>query len=236
MPGLRREVVILEHAAAEKAGTILGFLKKGKIPYREVPLFKKGAKFPPLSGVRALIVMGGPMNVYEEKKFPFLKIENAYIRQAVKRGVPYLGVCLGSQLLAKALGAKVYKAKKPEVGWGDVRFSAPARKDALFGPLNQKRLRVLQWHEDTFHLPRGAKHLASSKIVKNQAYVCGGKFYGFQFHVEVDRSMLAMWFKKHADKKKILFEHARYKKKLNAMTKGIYTRFFGLPYYSVGGY
>ncbi len=224
----KKEVVILEHVASEKAGTILVHLKKQKIPYREVPLFKKGTKFPPLSRVRSLVVMGGPMNVYEEKKFPFLKKENDYIRRAVKMGIPYLGVCLGAQLLAKALGARVYKADSAEVGWGGIHFSAEGLKDPLFAPLGQKRMRVLQWHEDTFDIPTGGKHLASSALVKNQAYVCGGKFYGFQFHIEADRAMLNLWFKDHPGRGKILSEFSLHEDDLRRISDSIFSRFFAL--------
>lgn len=178
--------------------------------------------------MRALVVMGGPMNVYQEKEHPFLKKENAFIRKAVKAGVPYFGVCLGSQLLAKALGARVYKARRPEVGWDDVSLTPAARKDPVFGEVGKKKLRVMQWHEDTFDIPSGAVKLASSRAVPNQAYVLDGRFYGLQFHVEADRPLLADWFKKHADRKEILAEHRRYRRRLDALTRRMYARFFAL--------
>ena len=110
-------VTILEHVPNEKAGTIRDFLFKEHIPFDEIRLFD-GARLPDPSEVSALIVMGGPMNVYEEEKYPFLKEEDLFIRAAIEKRVPYLGICLGSQLLAKALGAKVMKAREPELGWG----------------------------------------------------------------------------------------------------------------------
>ena len=223
-----KEVVILEHVPSEKAGTILDFLKKEKIPYREVRLFEKKFKLPSLEKIRALVVMGGPMNVYEERKFPFLKAENMFIQKAVRAGIPYLGICLGSQLLAKALGAKVYKARKPEVGWDDVRLLPVCKKDPVFGGLDFDSLRVLQWHEDTFDLPKGSVRLASSGIVPNQAYACRKKFYGLQFHVEVNRPMLEDWFKKHPRKTAILREYGSYRKNLGKITGNLYRRFFGL--------
>ncbi len=223
-----KEVVILEHVPNEKAGTILDFLKKEKIPYREAPLYERGVSFPDLSFVRSLVVMGGPMNVYEEDKHPFLKEENAYIQSAVKKNIPYLGVCLGSQLLAKALGAGVYKAKKPEIGWDTIDLLKAAAQDSLFSGLKLSKLKVLQWHEDTFDLPEGAVHLAESKIVPHQAYHVKGLFYGFQFHVEVNRPMLEDWFKDKAELPKILADYDVYNTALSKITEKIYRNFFNL--------
>ncbi len=225
---VKKKVVILEHVRAENAGTILDFLKKKEISHCRVRLFSKDLRFPDPRLARALVVMGGPMNVYEEKKYPFLKKENAYIQKCVKAGVPFLGICLGSQLLAKALNARVYKARKAEVGWGNVRLLPSVKNDPLLSGLKIKKLQVIQWHEDTFDLPRGAVRLASSVLVPNQAFVLDGKYYGLQFHVEVNRSMLETWFKNHPGKEKILQEYDRYKRDLQAIVAGIYSRFFNL--------
>ena len=226
--GKIKEVFILEHVPNEKAGTMLDFLKERKIPFREIPLYRKGSSFPDPGSARAVIAMGGPMNVYEEGAFPFLAEENDFIRRVVRAGIPYLGVCLGAQLLAKALGARVYKAKQPEVGWGDIHFSPAAKKDKLFGDLGSQGLRVLQWHEDTFDLPKNAVHLASSAIVPNQAYCVDKLFYGFQFHVEINRPMLEDWFKKRPDLDGILSEYDHYKEALGRITDQIYQSFSSL--------
>ena len=223
-----KEVVILQHIANENAGTILDFLEREKIPFRSIELFKPGYKFPDLHNVRALVVMGGPMNVYEEDKHPFLVEEDHYIREAIKRKVPYLGICLGSQLLAKALGAKVYKARQEEIGWSEVTMMPSAESDPLFGPMGLERLKVLQWHGDTFDLPEGSAHLASSLLVPNQAYTVRGRFYGLQFHLEVDRSMLEDWFKDRKDLLDILSEFDAYRSGLSQSTEKIYSSFFGL--------
>ena len=179
-----------------------------------------------LDTVRAVVIMGGPMNVYQEAEFPFLKEEDIFIKKLIKAKIPCLGVCLGSQLLAKSLGAKVMKAKAPEIGWGDIRFSKDAVKDPLFSSLEDSKLRVLQWHEDTFDLPSNAVHLASSEWVPNQAFRYEDRFYGFQFHVEVDRLMLEDWFKKSNDLAEILEEYDRYQEKLSVITEVIYGNFF----------
>ncbi len=223
-----KEVVILQHVANENAGTILDFLESKKIPFRTVELFKPGYTFSDLQHARALVVMGGPMNVYEEDKYPFLAEEDHYLREAIKRRVPYLGVCLGAQLLAKALGAKVYKARQEEIGWSEVTMMPKAGSDPLFGALGLERIKVLQWHGDTFDLPEGSAHLASSLLVPNQAYAVDRRFYGLQFHLEVKRSMLEDWFKGRNDLSGILSEFDAYQNELNRITEKIYSTFFGL--------
>ena len=222
------EVVILQHVANENAGTILAYLKRHHIPFRQVNLFEEPYTLPPLTHVRALVVMGGPMNVYEEEKYPFLTAENLYIQEAVRRGIPFLGICLGSQLLAKALGAKVMKAPVEEIGWDTVDLRAAAGPDPVFGALGLKRMKVLQWHGDTFELPKNAVHLAQNLRVPHQAYAVHGRSYGLQFHLEVDRPMIEDWFKKRDDLSKILEEYDAYHEELSGLTERFYREFFKL--------
>ena len=223
-----KEVLILQHVANEGAGTIRNYLEAQKIPFRFIRLYANESLPKKLETVHSVVIMGGPMNVYEEDKFPFLKEEDIFIKQLIKENIPILGVCLGSQLLAKALGAKVMKAKAPEIGWDNIQLSETTANDPLFSGLKTSKLRVLQWHEDTFDLPSGTVHLASSKIVQNQAFRYKDRFYGFQFHVEVNWPTLEDWFKKSKDLEKILEEYDQYQKKLSAITKSIYQNFFGL--------
>jgi len=219
------KVFILKHVANEDAGTILDFLKKEKIPYAGVNLYA-GEVLPVLDRIRALVIMGGPMNVYEEEKYPFLKEETVFLNKAIGAKIPCLGICLGSQLLAKSLGKRVYKASQPEIGWSEVLLTQEARNDEIFSSLGRERLKVLQWHEDTFDLPDGAVHLASSAIVKNQAFRFGDRVYGLQFHVEVNKVMLEDWFKKSPELPKILAEYESYRQKLDSLTEAFYGKFF----------
>lgn len=202
------------------------FLAREKIPFEEIRLFEKGQKLPDLDEARALVVMGGPMNVYEEEKHPFLKDEDRFIRQAMQHGIPYLGICLGSQLLAKALNARVTKAAQPEVGWGEVKLTAAAANSLLFKNFPKSTLKVLQWHEDTFELPAGSAHLASNFIVPNQAFAYRDKAFGLQFHLEVNRTLLDDWFKNHPDRGKILAEFDRYQPELSRLADTLYQNFF----------
>lgn len=221
-----KRAVVLEHDPKEGPGTLARFMASRRIPFDRVALYR-GEPLPPVETAGVLIVMGGPMNVYEEDKFPFLAAENAFIRSAIQRKIPYLGLCLGSQLLAKAFGARVYKARVPEVGWCPVQLSAEARRAGLFQGFDES-LEVLQWHEDTFDLPERSVHLASSPEVPHQAFQVDGIFYGLQFHLEVDEPILKSWFERDPRLAAILAEYARYQKNLDALAEKFFGRFFEL--------
>jgi GMP synthase (glutamine-hydrolysing) len=131
-----------------------------------------------------LIVMGGPMNIYEEDRFPWLAREKTFIRDTIDSGNIVLGICLGSQLIADALGAKIHKNQYPEIGWFDVRLTDAASKSKVFGRLPE-RLTVFHWHGDTFDLPPGATWIAESDACRNQAFEYGGgRVIGLQFHLD----------------------------------------------------
>lgn len=183
-----RRVLIIQHVDHEGPGTIRGALRGFEVDilkvYRErVPRS--------LDGYSALVVLGGPMGVYEEDRHPFLSDEMRLIEHAVKRGIPTLGVCLGSQLIARAAGARVYKGKAKEIGWYDISLTPEGKRDPLLLGL-PSTLEVFQWHGDTFDIPTGGVCLASSALFANQA-VRVGSAYGFQFHLEVTADMVSEW-------------------------------------------
>ena len=134
--------------------------------------------------------MGGPMGVYEQDRYPFLRDELRLIEAALKDGRPVLGVCLGSQLLAAALGAKVVKGPGKEIGWYPVSLLAGARDDRLFGSAPDS-FTPLHWHGDVFDLPAGAVALATSEKTPLQAYRYGENVYGLLFHIEPDAAIVA---------------------------------------------
>lgn len=222
-----KKVYILKHVVNEDAGTIRDYLKKAKIPFEAVKLYRNEL-LPNLREVRALVIMGGPMNVDEDDKHAFLTKEKIFLQKAIQENIPCLGVCLGSQLLTRALDARVYKAPQEEVGWDYVKLTPEAAKDPLLSAFETRKLKVLQWHGDTFDLPKGSVHLAKSAVVPNQAYRYGDKIYAFQFHVEVNKPMLRNWFKKHESLKLILKEFDAYKPELQRTTAEFYKRFFAL--------
>ena len=173
---------------------IADFLLQEKIPFSLIELEAGGVLPDDLTDLLAVVSLGGPMNVYEVDKYPFLRAEDQFIKKIIKTEIPFLGVCLGAQLLAKAAGAKVYKAQQEEIGWFDVAITAEGARDQLFAGL-PARLEVFQWHGDTFDLPSWAQLLAHGRAVKNQAFRVGPVAYGLQFHLEVNESIIQSWFK-----------------------------------------
>jgi GMP synthase (glutamine-hydrolysing) len=138
-----------------------------------------------------LLVMGGIMNVYQEDKYPWLVEETQAIRQAVEAGKAVLGVCLGGQLLAKALGAQVHLGAAMEIGLTPITLTEAGEADPLFEGLSQ--MEAVEWHDDTFDIPTGAVALARSEGCAHQAFRFGQSAYGLQFHPEVSPMMLAEW-------------------------------------------
>ncbi len=146
----------------------------------------------------ALVIMGGHMGVYDEADYPWLKEEKIFLNRAVASGKKLLGICLGAQLLAEALGARVYKGPFFELGWWEVEWTKTAEKDPHVGDL-PPRFRAFQWHGDTFDLPQGATLLATSIAYPNQAFRLGENILAFQFHPEVDDDVLLNWVQNALD-------------------------------------
>jgi GMP synthase-like glutamine amidotransferase len=145
--------------------------------------FYENFTLPALDDFDWLIIMGGGMSVNDEDRFPWLADEKRFIRKAIDAGKTVLGICLGSQLVSAALGAKVYPNKEKEIGWFDIEFTCYALEAELFQDFGT-RLKVFHWHGDTFDLPEGAVHLAWSRGCKNQAYLYKEKVLALQFHLE----------------------------------------------------
>lgn len=131
----------------------------------------------------ALIVMGGPMNIYEEREYPWLKEEKKFILTAIQNGKKVLGICLGAQLIANVLGAKVYKNARKEIGWLPVQWTDACRTLKPFSAF-PRETSVFQWHGDTFSIPKDAVRLAGSEACENQAFLYDGRVLGLQFHLE----------------------------------------------------
>lgn len=181
-------ILVLRHVDCEPPADYLPLLQA----HGQVLTVRLGVD--PLPGhvnFAAVVAMGGPMGVGDASALPWIADEIGYIARAVGAGVPYWGVCLGAQLLAAALGAKVYTGPAPEVGIGAVRRAPDAGADPVFGSLPAE-FPVLQWHSDTFDLPPGAILLASSDAYPNQAFAVGSA-YGLQFHLETPPELAASW-------------------------------------------
>lgn len=142
----------------------------------------------------AVMVMGGPMSANDGEKLPFIREELRLIEETLTQGLPFLGICLGSQMLAKVLGAPVFRGSQKEIGWYPLELTEEGREDALLRAW-PKRGPMFQWHGETFDLPPGARRLAWSELYPNQAYRYGTKAYGFQFHPEMTSAMVEAWLR-----------------------------------------
>lgn len=184
-----RKVLSVQNIACETLGTLERLLEDdGFAVEKKTAQELKSASS---AGYSAIVILGGPMAVYDD--LPYLQKEQELIRDAIRNGVPVLGICLGSQLIAQAAGGRVFKGARKEIGMFDVSLSDEGRK-GLFAGL-ESPMKVFQWHGDTYELPKDAKVLAYSDLYP-QAFRIGSA-YGVQFHLEVDRQMVQSWVKEY---------------------------------------
>jgi GMP synthase-like glutamine amidotransferase len=184
-------ILILQHIACEPPGVYEDILVEKGASIHRVEI-DEGQPLPDWRGFDAILAMGGPMSVNDGDTLPWLAAEKRLVREAVLAGKPYWGVCLGVQLLAASLGARVYAGARPEVGILPVHLTVEAQTDAVFSGLPQDFL-TFQWHGETFDLPEGAVLLATSPDYPNQAFRCKEKAYGVQFHLEVTAGLVKQW-------------------------------------------
>lgn len=170
---------ILQHVPFEDIGSIRFWLETQQADISYTQLFNND-RLPEFKELDLLIVLGGPMSVNDEDAFPWLRIEKQFIREAVQEGIPILGICLGAQLIASAMGARIYKHAHKEIGWFDIE-AAPYRENCFRFP---ERCPAFHWHGETFVLPPGGVHLARSRGCENQAFQIGRHVIGLQFHLE----------------------------------------------------
>lgn len=181
----------LQHADFEGLGSLDALLAEGGHRVRGTRLYA-GEAPPSAQAFDALIVMGGPMNIYEEAQHPWLRAEKALLRETLALNKPVLGICLGSQLLADALGARVTRNAHTEIGWLEVALSEAGQGSAAFAGFPQ-RFTPFHWHGDTFALPRGCQSLMASEACAHQAFA-QGRAVGIQFHLEVREADARAWF------------------------------------------
>lgn len=172
----------LQHVAFEGLGSIEDWVRRGGHTLGATH-FYRGDPLPAVDAVDLLVVMGGPMNIYEEADHPWLVDEKRFIEQAIAAGRRVLGICLGAQLVADVLGARVYANAEKEIGWFPVEKTESAAASRLFAAL-PAQLDVFHWHGDTFDIPAGAVHVARSAGCANQAFVYDERVVGLQFHLE----------------------------------------------------
>jgi GMP synthase (glutamine-hydrolysing) len=187
-----KKLLVCQHVPHEILGTLNPLLKRAGFRIRYTNFARHPELQPQLDGYDGLVVLGGPMSAYETARFPYLLIELRLIEQAMRKELPVLGICLGAQLVAQTLGARVYPNREKEIGWYDISPTAEASADRLLGALGETE-KIFQWHGDTFDIPKSACHLAESELCANQAFRYGTNVYGFQFHLEVDERMIHHW-------------------------------------------
>ncbi|MBI5582528.1 MAG: gamma-glutamyl-gamma-aminobutyrate hydrolase family protein [Deltaproteobacteria bacterium] len=189
---MKPSALILQHTAQERGGLFEVLIEEQGWQTEILRLFD-GAELPASpEGFDLILSLGGPMSANQERAYPFLKKEAAFLHQALKMGQPVLGICLGAQLMAKALGARVYPGPHKEIGWYWLNQTPAGRADPLFSRLDPCFL-VFQWHGETFDLPPGAACLAGNRAYPHQAFRFGLRAYGLQFHLELDLDLLQSW-------------------------------------------
>ncbi|MBI5145103.1 MAG: type 1 glutamine amidotransferase [Candidatus Omnitrophica bacterium] len=199
-----KEILVLKHIDIEGPGSMEDFFRNTAWNLRVIDLSAGELRSKDVADVVAIISLGGPMNVYEDDKYPFLKDEDKFLRKAIREETPVLGICLGAQLLARAFDAKVKKAPGKEIGWYKVNLTNDGRRDPLFENLPLE-LDVFQWHQDSFEIPKGAALLAESLSCPNQAFRFGRNAYGLQFHIEVTPEMVESWIDNYIKKEAVEF-------------------------------
>jgi GMP synthase (glutamine-hydrolysing) len=186
--------VALRHVAFEDLG-LLGPILASRghaVRYIDVPVEPLDSLDPLAPDL--LVVLGGPIGVYQTEEYPFLVQEIELIARRLAAGRPTLGICLGSQLIARALGKRVYASGAKEIGWGTIELTSAGRESCM---RHLAETPVLHWHGDTFDLPEGATLLASTALCTNQAFLWGEHVLGIQFHIEAAGVALESWFVGH---------------------------------------
>lgn len=189
-----RKLLVLQHVPSEPLGVLDPLLRAAGFRIRYVNFARDPEAQIDVARYDGLIVLGGPMNVDHVETYPHLLHEIEVIRGALNREIPTLGICLGAQLLAAALGARVHPNPVREIGWYPLRLTDAAQNDPLFQHLDAATP-VFQWHAYTFTEPRDAVHLASSESCANQAFRFRDFAYGLQFHLEVDAALIQRWLR-----------------------------------------
>lgn len=179
----------LQHVPFEGLGSMKPYLENTGHQLTSTHLYEDLA-FPAIHDIDCLIIMGGPMGIYDEENYPWLKAEKEFIRKAVESGKTILGICLGAQLIADVLGAKVYKNKYREIGWFNIQRATEVNNTILAQSIAEN-LEAFHWHGDTFEIPEGAVPLGASDACKNQGFIIADRIIAFQFHLETTRESAA---------------------------------------------
>ena len=197
----KKRVLVLQHIPDDPAGRVGAILDEYEVFYHLIHVGKD--HLPDPTRYDAIVVLGGSAHLYDTQKYPYSIQEEAYLHQAIKQGVPYLGMCLGGQLLAKAFGAEVKKLPKYHIGFLEIHFDEAGKNDPLFQGFETYQL-AFQWHADCFELPEGAISLAHHSQGFNQAFRYGERAYGLQYHCELTEDLIDLWMHEPGMKKEFI--------------------------------
>ena len=227
-----RRIMVVQHVGHEPLGVLNPMLKAAGFRIRYVNFGRHPHLLPKLDGYFGLVILGGPMGVYEADRHAHLQVEMKLIEEAIKRDIPVLGICLGAQLVAHVLGAHVRKAPQWEMGWCNISLTPEGRKDPLFNKYD-KNEKIFQLHQDMFDPPKAATHLAFSELCPGQAFRYGKKVYGLQFHLEADQPMILRWLHRAENKQHIDESHGQLNaKNISRDTEDYITRSLELSYFT----
>lgn len=185
-------ILVFQHVAAEPLGTLDRLIRARGHRIRFANFDRQPDADPNVDRYRGLIVLGGPMNVEDQTHRHHLRTELRAIERMLAQGKPVLGICLGAQLLAHALGAPIQRTREPEIGWYRLQTTDAGRRDPVLSSLGEAA-HVFQWHSYHFEVPQGAVHLARTDTCESQAFRHGDNAYGFQFHLEMDEPLIERW-------------------------------------------
>lgn len=215
-----------QHIAGEGFGSCYDFLKAHQAKITATEFFAlppdltiELEALPRVDEVDLLLIMGGTMSVNDEANYPWLKLEKRWLRRYLAAGKPAIGLCLGGQLIANALGARVSRNQHQELGWMDVGRAANVPSNCFQIP---EKINIMQWHSETFDIPKGAVHLAENPVCKNQMYQIGTNVLGFQFHPEMTPHALRGLIEHEEDSAQF---HGQYVQPIAELKKSLTTRF-----------
>lgn len=227
--------LVLRHTPAEGLGLLANVLRELGIHHRYLDIPRGDPPPRDLRGLGGLIVLGGPMAVYEAEKHPFMATELVLVERALTAGRPVLGICLGAQMIASVLGARVYPGERREVGWAPVTLTDDGQDDPVFGG-GDGQLTVFHMHGDTYELPADAHNLARSAMYEQQAFHWGDLVYGVQFHLEFTDAMIgrlatepesrAYITEAGVDPQKLINESPAHVRRLNDVVQRVFSSFF----------